>query len=47
MVDGLVGRVSKLEFVLVAVKQDDLLAKAEFLDLVGPQAEAEIRPALT
>ena len=45
MVDGLIGRVSKLECVLALVKQDDLLAKAETLELAGPQAE--IRPALT
>ena len=47
MVDGLIGQVSKFECVFAAVMQDGMLAKAETLDLAGPQAEAEIRPALT
>jgi len=34
LVDGLSGRVSGLECVFALVKQDDLLAKAEILDLV-------------
>jgi hypothetical protein len=41
LVDGLIGRVSKLEwvFAIKLVMQDDLLAKAETLELAGFQAE--------
>ena len=45
MVDGLIGRVSKLECVLALVRQDDMLAETEILDLAGPQAE--VMPAGT